>query len=41
MMIQAELDYSLVEGHLKNGELMAIYTTSTIAMKPEKGVPSD
>ena len=25
----------------KNSELMAIYTTSTLAMEPEKGVPSD
>ena len=38
---QAELDYSLIEGHRKNSELMAIYTTSTLAMEPEKGVPFD
>lgn len=41
MMIEAELDYSLIEGHLKNSELMAIYTTSTLAMEAEKGVSCD
>ncbi len=40
-MIQAELDYCLIEGHLKNHVLMAIYITKTFAMEPENGVPYD